>query len=290
MTMTTRDKIDDRFDMSKETERLQAYYQQLQDQKKKEKTRQAKEQAKALYGPQGTRTNSPGHQRLYELGKAREISKREKEQKMEAQRRMTRSRSPSPAALDKDGVHNRLYEQGLRQQQLRLEQREDLESFNHGYSSNSRNNTPNGSRLPCPSHDSRTPSTSRSHYFPKAKPDEIMDRLYGRSMDHQMQGKQRREEVKKNIALSHPKPPLKVFENDWINHSSTTLDSSTSGGSSTTPSRRYNNPPSSEEVMNRLYSRSVHDQIKGKEKREKVEKNIVMAHPKPPMKIINHDN
>lgn len=252
------------FDLSEETDRLSHYYEQLQLQQKKEKTRVAKEQAKALYGPRGTPTNSPGHVRLYEIGKERQSQRRYKDE--EQKQYNLRSRSPSPAAATRNKIPvavnkacNRLYEQGIKH----MQEKRDDESMK-------RNDPSPSLRL--------SASYSRPNSRPKARPEEVIDRLYSRSIEHQLHGKEKREEVERHISTHSKKPPLKVFDNSWLR-----IGREKDGSAAKV--RKYKSNASSEEVMERLYGRSMEHQQYGKVKREEVEKSIAHQHPKPPMKI-----
>lgn len=110
-------------------------------------------------------------------------------------------------------------------------------------------------------------------------PQEVMDRLYGRSIPMQNFGRDRREEISKMRALSNTRNPIKV------NFAPSPCPFPTSP---TAPSPKSGHPspsPTPEEVMERLYSRSLPMSEYGKERREEINKMRAQSNPKKPPQV-----
>jgi len=109
-------------------------------------------------------------------------------------------------------------------------------------------------------------------------PQEVIDRLYGRSIPMQEFGRGRREEILKARAASQSKSPIRIQR--------------TSPSSSPSPTRRRSKrytsssvSPSPEDVMKRLYNRSLPMQEFGRERREEVSRRRESPNPRRVLKV-----
>jgi len=106
--------------------------------------------------------------------------------------------------------------------------------------------------------------------------EEVMKRLYDRSIPMQNFGKDRRKEISKMRALSNTRNRIKV-------NFSPTPGTLTVPSTTFSPKLRNSSPsPTPEEVMERLYGRSLRMKEVGKERRKEIDKMRAQSNPRKP--------
>jgi len=239
------------------------------------------------------RLDSPGTRRfddLYELGKSRVTFDRELSKLEGTYNNSEGRKSPTESEAE---TFNRLYFKSLQMQQKGKERREEIERSQQEFDKLSlkqdskekisseeseifdrlyaggRNRTPGRRCLSVP----KTPTITKASRSSPA-PAVVIDRLYGRSTVSQQIGKERREEIDKIRSLSNVKLPIIVSRDSPpelpMSHNSSLLQ----------PPRSSLSP---DEIMDRLYGRSLPSQHSGKERREEVEKAIAVSNERLPM-------
>jgi len=113
-------------------------------------------------------------------------------------------------------------------------------------------------------------------------PQEVMERLYERSIPMQNFGKDRRKEIDKMRALSNTRSSMNV-------NLSSSPCASTRTSTTLPPKLRASSPsPTSEEVIERLYGRSLRMKELGKERRKEINKIRAQSNPrKPPTRSLS---
>jgi len=151
-------------------------------------------------------------------------------------------------------VTDRLYGRSSSVQKIGRERREEIES-----------------RLRCNFTSSQPPSSivmrdsnKDSRNYEGYSPEEITQRLYGRSYESQKVGRERRDEIDKARALSNARAPIRLS----VSPPPSIVPALPRRNTIT--SARVNASPSPEEISSRLYGRSVQGQQAGKDRREKV--------------------
>jgi len=247
---TLDDNFGDHFDIQAAKDYLRNYANRLKSQHEQGKKNQAKTQAK----------RKPGHidrfEHMYELGKKVTL-----ERNFDTHPNHPLCPKPDHVPPSAAEVINRLYERSRTMQQDGRHRREEIDRL-RGLSSL----VPQPalfklmlSRPPTPA-EIQSSSTYRTYLCESFTPEEVMDRLYGRSVTASKLGRERREQIK---TRSQSQPRL------LVNKATTPSPSPLNVRFIDTMKSR--DSPSPTAVMARLYSRSTTAQKNGMERRNEIQ-------------------
>lgn len=172
--------------------------------------------------------------------------------------------SPSPQE-----VMDRLYGRSSSGQKIGRERRELIEAKSQSTFQLYSSPPPSPTRMKTRTKEVRDCNESHS-------PDEVTERLYGRSYQYQQVGRERREEIDKARALSNARSPIHLSGPP----TSVNLVNPVRPRIASTGSSGHNDSPSPEEISRRLYDRSVKTQQAGKDRREEVYRMRCMSLPR----------